>query len=114
VSLNDFVKSIFRPQPPPARRVQITNPWHAVSILPGARCCESARRANQVRFLSKEAPSLPLVDCDAPVCTCRYRHHDDRRRSLRRACDAGMPSRQWQWTAPERRQSQGRRSVDGR
>ena len=31
------------------------------------------------RFLSGAAPQLPLADCDAAECSCRFRHHDDRR-----------------------------------
>jgi hypothetical protein len=53
--------------------------WHAVTIEPGRKACEAARKADGVRFLATEAPRLPLADCDAPACTCHYRHYDDRR-----------------------------------
>ena len=41
----------------------ITNPYHAVSIVPGAACCNAARELRFQRFLSKEAPPLPLASC---------------------------------------------------
>lgn len=31
------------------------------------------------RFLSGDAPRLPLPSCGAPTCNCRYVHHGDRR-----------------------------------
>jgi hypothetical protein len=65
---------------------------------------------SRVRFLSSEAPALPLAGCDARACTCRYRHHEDRRSSLRRAAD--VVSSGAYWAGQERRKSIGRRSTD--
>ena len=31
------------------------------------------------RYLSREAPILPLPTCNSKGCACRYLHHDDRR-----------------------------------
>ena len=66
----DSVKGIFgrreRPvaTPPrvtrPEERVSIVNPYHAVSIKAGPRCCHAAASMAGVRFLSREAPRLPL------------------------------------------------------
>ncbi len=53
---------------------------HAVSIEVGRRPCEAARELHDKRFLSAEAPPLPLKDCDAEACECRYEHHADRRK----------------------------------
>jgi hypothetical protein len=36
------------------------------------------------RFLSGEAPPLPLPGCTAPRCLCRYAHYEDRRARDRR------------------------------
>ena len=63
---------------------------HAVSIATGPRCCGPARALRGERFLSREAPKLPLKDCDAADCACRYEHHQDRRQNLRRARDMGV------------------------
>jgi hypothetical protein len=60
--------------------VRITNPWHAVSIVPKAGACASARSIAGKRFLSSEdPPPLPLKDCTAASCSCCYAHHSDRR-----------------------------------
>jgi hypothetical protein len=90
----------------------ITNPWHAVSIVPGPIVCESAMKRLGQRLLSAEAPRLPLVDCQNPAqCTCHYRHHADRRAKLRRARDNGLSRNNY--SGVERRESpRGRRAVD--
>jgi hypothetical protein len=37
-----------------------------------------------MRYLSSETPpALPLKGCAKVACTCRYRHHDDRRSDRR-------------------------------
>jgi len=71
------------PAPAPRRaheHVRVGNPWHAISIVPGNSCCYAARTLSGQRFLSSQTPpSLPLQDCSQVACTCRYRHHEDRR-----------------------------------
>lgn len=52
---------------------------HAVSILPGENACQAARDLKDHRFLSLEAPVLPLAFCDQDACDCRFKHHEDRR-----------------------------------
>ncbi len=66
------------PQAPvaPAARRMCT---HAVSIESEGVPCGAARALSDQRFLSAEAPVLPLAGCDAQHCDCRYVHHDDRR-----------------------------------
>lgn len=118
MSIAEIVKSLLGTSRGPAgqsaqsasTRHWLSNPWHAVSVIPGRGACESAKQALRVRFLSKEAPRLPLAGCQSRSCQCRYRHHDDRRRSLRRASDVLASGRYW--PGKERRSSGGRRSVD--
>ncbi len=119
MSLSKLIKSFFaspahapEPQPRPrtARHHWVTNPWHAVSIVPNPQACGKARGLSRVRFLSKDAPSLPLEDCDARLCGCHYRHYEDRRREPRRASDV-MASGGY-WAGAERRRSTGRRNTD--
>jgi hypothetical protein len=55
--------------------------FHAVSIRPGTFACKAARELEGERFLSGTAPRIPLPDCDASDCSCRFVHHDDRRTS---------------------------------
>ena len=64
------------------RSVKTTNkPFAAVSIQPSTLgSCEAAREIGGVRYLSQEAPPLPLQDCSHPErCRCKYKHWDDRR-----------------------------------
>lgn len=53
--------------------------YHAVSIKYSGSACDAAKAMAGVRFLSTEAPRLPLPECDAAECQCRFAHHPDRR-----------------------------------
>jgi hypothetical protein len=53
--------------------------FHAVSIKFAVDPCHAARALEGRRFLSSAAPRLPLADCDAETCKCRFVHHKDRR-----------------------------------
>jgi hypothetical protein len=86
------------------------NPYHAVSLLPGEHACAAAYRFTGQRFLSKHAPKLPLPTCDAFHCTCRFKHHKDRRAGPRRRSDIGLMS--GNWPGNERRNTGGRRTTD--
>lgn len=53
--------------------------YHAVSIKFGKQACAAAQALSGRRFLSNAAPRLPLADCNAAQCECRFVHHNDRR-----------------------------------
>lgn len=53
--------------------------YHAVSIKFDEKACDAARELFGRRFLASAAPRLPLSDCDAAECHCRFAHHSDRR-----------------------------------
>lgn len=53
--------------------------YHAVSIKFDEKACNAARELFGRRFLASAAPRLPLADCDAAECHCRFAHHSDRR-----------------------------------
>ena len=53
--------------------------FHAVSIKPGAYACRAANEIAGRRFLSTEAPNIPLPGCNASECDCHFIHHNDRR-----------------------------------
>jgi hypothetical protein len=89
----------------------VSNPWHAVSIVSSTPACLKARSLARVRFLSSQAPPLPLKGCEMSQCSCHYRHHEDRRRLARRAADVIASSGAY-WRGPERRHSTGRRITD--
>jgi len=103
-----------RPAPRSAAgvRAPVAHPFHAVEICGGASCCLAAQHCAGVRFLSSGGPpTLPLRYCDRPgQCTCRYRHHDDRRAGPRRNGEIGRPAVPWQQA--DRRQRRGRRRDD--
>ena len=53
--------------------------YHAVSIKFDEKACDAARELAGRRFLASAVPRLPLADCDAAECRCRFAHHSDRR-----------------------------------
>jgi hypothetical protein len=117
MSVINFIRSLLSGQPSPLapgskvpRHLAVTNPWHAVSIVPGPQACHKARSLTRVRFLSSQAPRLPIAECEIRRCSCRYRHHHDRRRQARRAADLAASGAYW--SGAERRRSGGRRSTD--
>ena len=73
----------FRSQARPARQRKpsvINEPsYQAIEIRPGLISCEEASALAGQRFLSDDAPELPLPGCDKNNCHCRYAHLDDRR-----------------------------------
>jgi len=93
----------------PPRR---SSPWHAVSVASTAPCCAAALHRMETRFLSSDAPRLPLTDCSMPsACRCHYKHHEDRREKPRRASERGsFPG--VDHVAHERRHHRGRRAAD--
>ena len=58
--------------------------YRAVSIHHPASCCRSAAALDGKRFLSNNAPKLPLANCTSPgLCQCEYRTLTDRREDFR-------------------------------
>jgi len=86
-------------------------PWHAVSLLPRGNACEEVIALLSRRFLSTEAPRLPLKECPfAAVCNCVYQHYADRRQGPRRSSEeTGFRTAR---PATERRAGRGRRRQD--
>jgi hypothetical protein len=120
--LTELIKSLFRGRngaPMPDAKVRtarhhfVSNPWHAVSVVPSEGACAKARSLARMRFLSKDAPPLPLESCDARTCRCHYRHHEDRRRLARRAADGGSRRGGDRWSGLERRRGRDRRMDTG-
>ena len=108
---------IFRDEPvaavTPAKSVKkISTTHHAVSIVPGYRCCHEVRELAGTRFLSREAPALPLKNCSSDSCSCRYEHHTDRRGGPRRARDMGVAMDGWLEVDRRAEVGRGRRQAD--
>ena len=86
--------------------------YHAVAIRPAKDACEAAKEAAGQRYLSKDAPLLPLKDCTRPEhCACRYQHYDDRRAGPRRESE-GAPPPQERGEQADLRMQRGRRRDD--
>lgn len=83
--------------------------FHAVEVVSRAEACEAAHALRGKRFLSREAPSLPLRECDGRECRCVYAHHDDRRQGPRRETQAKVSDGP---SGRERRIGRGRRQTD--
>jgi hypothetical protein len=108
--LFSVVKRLFdRPRrgPPSSRAAQ---PYHAVTIRPGRIACTHANALLDRRFLAREAPRLPLPDCDQATCTCTFAHHGDRRYEARRAEDGDKRPRSFD--GHNARLGTGRRQAD--
>ena len=91
-----------------------SNPYHAVSIEPREKGCQAVELIQSQRFLSDDAPGLPLPDCSASDCRCKYIHFADRRSGARDrrlgANGDGVDSEFW--ALRNRRGQQGRRHTD--
>lgn len=86
--------------------------WHAVSVKPAPSACNAAVSGKNRRWLSREAPMLPLPGCTRPdACRCTYAHHEDRRAAGRRADEIDAFSRQ-PVVINERRARKTRRATD--
>jgi hypothetical protein len=100
--------------------IRVTNPWHAVAVTtPAGTCCRASLQARKIRYLSSEAPPLPLSGCtQAKQCVCKYKHFPDRRAGPRRVTDSeryknalSRPT-ETRLTISERRRRGGRRATD--
>jgi hypothetical protein len=58
--------------------------FHAVAINCNDSACDAAKALLGKRFLSNDAPRLPLDECTVPTCECRFRHYADRRNAKNR------------------------------
>jgi hypothetical protein len=96
-----------------SRRTDLPNTrWRAVSIIATESSCDAARALRTVRYLSAEAPRLPLPDCTCySSCPCGYKHHADRRSYTRRK-DELTGLKRTARLVNERRILRGRRSTD--
>ena len=84
--------------------------FHGIAVVPGARVCDAAGEIEGRRFLSEDAPRLPLDACTCVRdCTCVYRHYSDRRTDVRRDADMGLPRRH---VTGDKREGVGRRVTD--
>ena len=116
-NLLERAKTMFlSPEPAPVARAprKVPKPHHAVVVVPGRHACNEAYALRNRRFLSREAPVLPLAGCGSAQCECRYEHHDDRRKGLRRARDLAVAIDGHDGEELRDRSKRGRRKDDGK
>ena len=91
---------------------RIPSHWHAVCIKAKGPCCEAVQAYRAARFLSSDAPRLPLPGCTlSDTCGCVYKHHADRRAQPRRQEERDGLRRSSK-VDQERRLSRDRRKPD--
>ncbi|MBT8098425.1 MAG: hypothetical protein KJO82_01675 [Gammaproteobacteria bacterium] len=66
--------------------------YQSVQVVPGLLgCCQAVRTTDGRRFLSSEAPRLPMPECEDPsACQCTYKRFKDRRAEPRRTADVSF------------------------
>ncbi len=57
--------------------------YHCVELVIPYDGCEAAMAHHGIRYLSAQAPTIPLPGC-GQNCGCRFKHHSDRRHEERR------------------------------
>lgn len=93
----------------------VVNVFHGVSVHFKVECgCAEVESLSGVRYLSAEAPMLPLDGCHSPgSCQCTYKHYQDRRSGIRRDSDMGLPVNRMAFQNQEdKRLILGRRITD--
>ncbi len=62
--------------------------YYGVSVQLGNNPCDAIRVIADERYLSEDAPQLPLPDCDRDECRCTMPPEDDRRAGYDRRGDS--------------------------
>jgi hypothetical protein len=104
-------KPLSAPEPVRPTTASRTNAYQAVAVIACSRACGAAAAVQGARFLARQAPRLPLPDCDRPGnCACRFEKHADRRTTVQRSPynNFGVVS----YGGAERRRVRGRRATD--
>ena len=55
------------------------SPFKSVTIRLCVHPCKNARELQTKPLLAKDAPTLPLLGCNAITCKCSFERHEDRR-----------------------------------
>ena len=63
----------------PGKLASHSSAYEAVSIHSYKDKCPAVASVAGERFLSSEAPLIPLESCTSETCHCVYMHHSDRR-----------------------------------
>ena len=92
---------------------KITSNFRSVQVIPASDgCCQLVKDIAKQRFLSDDAPLLPLSGCDSLQCRCTYEHFKDRRQESRRISDLGYDIAGQFHEDNKRGENTGRRNTD--
>ena len=101
------------PKAAPAKPVKkAPQAFHSVCIVTASSACPGARALKGKRFLSRDAPVLPLKNCDRGGCKCRYEHYEDRRDGPRRAREFGVSIDVYNGPEQRKQVKRGRRNAE--
>jgi hypothetical protein len=76
--------------PPPPLAAKAGGRFGAVQIRPRMGACRAAQLLQGHPFLAKDAPALPLRECNAGRCSCTFSKLPDRRSDGRRLERGGL------------------------
>lgn len=79
-----WIASLKKPAKATVAGKAASKTFHCVEVHKGIHACKAVQDLGSTRFLSDEAPHLPVPGCTAAQCTCSFIHHDDRRDDDRR------------------------------
>jgi hypothetical protein len=106
-------KHLYEKAKDPDKLASHDNAYEAVTIHSYKDKCPAAARVAGKRFLSSEAPPIPLESCKSETCHCVYMHHSDRRTgSDRRKHHESADGQTVLQGQPNRRRTGGRRAGD--
>jgi hypothetical protein len=72
------------------QKAKATGGFGSVEIRIRSGACDAARALEGQRFLSQQAPALPLPACNVAQCSCRFAKLEDRRTDGRRLEHEGL------------------------
>ena len=72
-------KHLYESTKGPDKLASHSSAYEAVSIHSYKDKCPAVASLAGERFLSSEAPLIPLESCSSDTCHCVYMHHSDRR-----------------------------------
>jgi hypothetical protein len=98
-----------RPRAEAPRKTKPAGRFGAIEIRTRRSACDAARALEGQRFLTKDAPLLPLKGCTAVQCSCSFGKLSDRRTDGRRLEHGGLSASLF--LTNSRRKKRDRRNV---
>lgn len=97
----------------PALQTQPRNPYSGAAILHDDCACSAVKKIGKHRFLASEIPIIPVPNCTAKSCNCKYTRYNDRRNIETRRAPFSLESDLYVTAGkPDRRKPTARRNID--